>query len=99
MNCSGQVFCIAGTGTLAMEMAIANVTKRGDQVLLVSHFWDQAEICERKELKLDVLRSEWGKIIPVDESAPSSMAAAYACAPRLPWIRPRARSSRKNWAN
>lgn len=70
VNCSGQVFCIAGTGTLAMEMAIANVTKRGDQVLLVSHgfFGDRfSEICERKELKLDVLRSEWGKIIPVDE--------------------------------
>jgi aspartate aminotransferase-like enzyme len=41
LNCSGQVFCIAGTGTLAMEMAISNTTKSGDSVLLVSHgfFW------------------------------------------------------------
>ncbi|MDR2932364.1 MAG: alanine--glyoxylate aminotransferase family protein, partial [Oscillospiraceae bacterium] len=26
MNCSGQTFVVAGTGTLAMEMAIANTT-------------------------------------------------------------------------
>lgn len=81
VNCSGQVFCIAGTGTLAMEMAIANVTKRGDQVLLVSHgfFGDRfSEICERKELKLDVLRSEWGKIIPVDEVRAKLDGGSYA---------------------
>ena len=81
VNCSGQVFCIAGTGTLAMEMAIANVTKRGDQVLLVSHgfFGDRfSEICERKELKLDVLRSEWGKIIPVDEVRAKLYGGSYA---------------------
>lgn len=70
VNCSGQVFCVAGTGTLAMEMAVANVTKAGDDVLLVSHgfFGDRfIDICERKNLKLEILQSQWGKIIPVEE--------------------------------
>ncbi len=64
---SGEVFVIAGTGTLAMEMAIANCTKRGDPVLVVSHgyFGDRfADICRRKGLMVDVLGSEWGKAVP-----------------------------------
>ncbi|MBS3977139.1 MAG: alanine--glyoxylate aminotransferase family protein [Syntrophomonadaceae bacterium] len=67
---SGEVFVVAGTGTLAMEMAIANTTKRGDNVLIVSHgfFGDRfIELCERKGLVVDVLASEWGKIVPVAE--------------------------------
>jgi aspartate aminotransferase-like enzyme len=65
---SGEVFVVAGTGTLAMEMAIANCTTRGDAVLVVSHgyFGDRfVELCERKGLIVDVLRSDWGKIVPV----------------------------------
>ena len=65
-NCSGQTFPLAGTGTLAMEMAIANVTKRGDNVLIVSNgfFGDRfIEICERKGLQADVLSAEWGSAV------------------------------------
>ncbi|MDR0285865.1 MAG: alanine--glyoxylate aminotransferase family protein [Propionibacteriaceae bacterium] len=68
LNCSGQAFPLAGTGTLAMEMAIANTTKRGDNVLIVSHgfFGDRfIEICERKGLVVDVLAAEWGLTVPV----------------------------------
>ncbi len=68
MNCSGKTFVVAGTGTLAMEMAISNMTKRGDRVLIVSHgfFGDRfIDICERKGLQVDVLQSEWGQIVPV----------------------------------
>ncbi len=67
LNCTGKTFVIAGTGTLAMEMAIANSTRHGDAVLLVSHgyFGDRfIEICQRKGLDVDVLQAEWGKIIP-----------------------------------
>ena len=70
LNCSGQAFPLAGTGTLGMEMAVANVTKAGDDVLLVSHgfFGDRfIDICERKGLKLDVISAEWGQIVPVTE--------------------------------
>ena len=70
LNCSGQAFPIAGTGTLAMEMAIANSTKRSDSVLIVSNgfFGDRfIDICGRKGLNTDVLSAEWGKCVSVDE--------------------------------
>lgn len=69
-NCSGKCFVVAGTGTLAMEMAIANLTKRGDSILIVSHgFFGNRfiDMCERKGLQVTVLQSEWGKIVPVEE--------------------------------
>jgi len=64
---SGEVFVVAGTGTMAMEMSIANTTKKGDNILLISHgfFGDRfIDICERKGLNVDVIASEWGKIVP-----------------------------------
>lgn len=81
LNCSGMTFPLAGTGTLAMEMAISNVTKRGDNILIVSHgyFGDRfIEIAERKGLNVDVLRSEWGKIVPVDQIAAKLRERHYA---------------------
>lgn len=69
LNCSGKTFPLAGTGTLAMEMAIANTTKRGDSILIVSHgfFGDRfIEICEKKGLDIDVLSAEWGTTIPLE---------------------------------
>lgn len=69
-NCGGKTFPLAGTGTLAMEMAIANTTKRGDNVLIVSNgfFGDRfIEICERKGLNVDTLRSEWGTAVTPEE--------------------------------
>lgn len=70
LNCSGMTFPLAGTGTLAMEMAIANTTKRGDNVLIVSNgfFGDRfIEICERKGLNVDVLSAEWGTIVTPEQ--------------------------------
>jgi len=69
-KCSGEAFVVAGTGTMAMEMAIANTTKRGDNVLIVSHgfFGDRfIDLCSRKGLNVDVLSSEWGEIVPVEK--------------------------------
>lgn len=69
LNCSGKTFPLAGTGTLAMEMAIANTTKRSDSILIVSHgfFGDRfIEICEKKGLDINVLSAEWGTTIPVE---------------------------------
>lgn len=69
-NCSGKVFPLAGTGTLAMEMAVSNTTKRGDNVLVVSNgFFGErfVELCERKGLNVDVLRSEWGDFVKPEE--------------------------------
>ncbi len=64
----GEVFVVAGTGTLAMEMAVANTLKAGDSVLVITHgfFGDRyIDICKRKGLDVDVLSSQWGQIVPV----------------------------------
>mgnify|MGYP001171555152 FL=1 len=69
-NCSGEVFVVAGTGTMGMEMAIANTTKEGDNVLIVSHgfFGDRfIDLCSRKGLNADVISSEWGETVPVEK--------------------------------
>ena len=66
----GEVFVVAGTGTMGMEMAIANTLKKGDNLLIVSHgfFGDRfIDLCERKGINVDVLASEWGDIVSVEE--------------------------------
>lgn len=70
LGTSGEVFVVAGTGSMAMEMAIANTLKAGDNVLLVSHgfFGDRfVEIAERKGLNVDIMQSEWGKVFTPEE--------------------------------
>ncbi|MDF2674126.1 MAG: aminotransferase class [Clostridiales bacterium] len=67
---TGQVFVVAGTGTMAMEMAVANTTKRGDNILIVSHgfFGDRfINLCERKGLNVDILSSPWGKTVALED--------------------------------
>jgi aspartate aminotransferase-like enzyme len=65
---NGEVFVVAGSGTMAMEMALSNTLKRGDNLLIVSHgFFGNRfiEIAEKKGLNVDVISSEWGKTVPV----------------------------------
>ncbi len=66
LKVDGECFVVAGTGTLAMEMAIANVTKMGDNVLVVSNgfFGDRfIDICQRKGLNTDMLQAPWGQVV------------------------------------
>jgi aspartate aminotransferase-like enzyme len=68
LGTTGECFVVAGTGTMAMEMAIANTAKSGDSILIVSHgfFGDRfIDMCERRGLNVDVLSSEWGKTVPL----------------------------------
>lgn len=70
LNCSGQAFIVAGTGSLAMEMAIANNCSEGDNVLIVSNgfFGDRfIDIAKRKKLNVDVLSAEWGEVVKPEE--------------------------------
>lgn len=63
---NGECFVVAGSGTMAMEMAVANVTKRDDNILIVSNgfFGDRfIDICNRKGLNVDVLSAEWGSVV------------------------------------
>jgi len=69
-QCSGQAFVLAGSGTLAMEMAIANISKAGDKALVCSNgfFGDRyAEICRRRGLKVDVLSAKWGSSVTPED--------------------------------
>ena len=72
MTKKGQPFIIPGTGTLGMEMAIVNSLKKGDRLLVVSHgfFGDRfAEIARGYGIEVEVLASEWGKIVEVEKIA------------------------------
>ena len=69
-NLDGEVFVISGSGTLGMEMAVANTLKSGDNLLIVSHgyFGDRfVELCERKGIICDVISSEWGQVVSAAE--------------------------------
>lgn len=69
---SGECFAIAGSGTLAMEMAVANTVKPGDNILIVTHgfFGDRfIAMCEKRGLNVDVLSSKWGEVVPTEEIA------------------------------
>ena len=67
---SGQGFIVAGTGTLAMDMAAANLVEAGDKVLVVSTGYfglRYAEILKRYGADVDILESEVGHIVPIDD--------------------------------
>lgn len=69
-QCDGQAFVLAGSGTMVMEMAIANSVKRGDNILVVSHgfFGDRfLDAIKRKGINVDVMQSEWGKVFSAEE--------------------------------
>lgn len=66
----GEVFVVAGTGTMAMEMGLSNTVKAGDNLLIVSHgyFGDRfIDLAQRKGIHVDVLSSPWGEIVPLEE--------------------------------
>ncbi|GAB4114961.1 MAG: alanine--glyoxylate aminotransferase family protein [Candidatus Caldatribacteriota bacterium] len=72
MTKKGQSFTVPGTGTLAMEMALVNSLKEGDPLLVVSHgyFGDRfVEIGQTHGFQVEVLASEWGKIVEIEEIA------------------------------
>lgn len=60
----GEVFVVAGSGTLAMEMAIVNTIGAGEKLLVISHgyFGDRFTLLAKAfGIEVDVLQSEWGK--------------------------------------
>ena len=64
----GQVFIVAGTGTFAMEMAVANLIEQGDNVLVISTGYfglRYAEILKRYGVNVDIVASETGDIVPM----------------------------------
>lgn len=64
LNTDGEVFVVAGSGTLAMEMALVNTVSPGENILIISQgfFGDRfIKLAEAFGIYADVLQSEWGK--------------------------------------
>jgi len=63
-NTDGEVYIVAGSGTLAMEMALINTVAAGDKVLVISHgyFGDRfIGVANALGLQVEALSAEWGK--------------------------------------
>lgn len=66
---NGQAFIIAGTGTLAMDMAAANLIEKGDKALVIStgYFGARfAQILKRYGADVDILEAPAGDIVALD---------------------------------
>ncbi|NLP57490.1 alanine--glyoxylate aminotransferase family protein [Lutibacter sp. B1] len=62
----GQPFIVAGSGTLAMDMAAANLIETNDNVLVIStgYFGERyAEICKRYGANVTILKTEIGATV------------------------------------
>lgn len=69
-NTDGEVFVVAGSGTIAMEMAIVNTIAEGEKLLIVSHgyFGDRfIKLGQAFGIQVDVLQAEWGQQISTEE--------------------------------
>lgn len=70
LKTNGEVFVIAGSGTLAMEMALVNTVATGEKILVISqgYFGDRfIKLGEAFGIEVDVLQSEWGKQVNPDD--------------------------------
>jgi aspartate aminotransferase-like enzyme len=77
-NQGGEVFLVAGTGTLAMEMALVNTVAPGERILVVSqgYFGDRfLQLAASFGIEADVVKSEWGK--QVDSEAVKQMLSQH----------------------
>jgi alanine-glyoxylate transaminase/serine-glyoxylate transaminase/serine-pyruvate transaminase len=66
----GEVFVVAGSGTIAMEMALVNTVAAGEKILVVSqgYFGDRfSKLGQAFGIEVDVLQSEWGKQVAPEE--------------------------------
>ncbi len=69
LNTDGEVFVVAGSGTLAMEMALINTVAPGEKILIISQgfFGDRfIKLADAFGIHVDVLQSEWGKQVHPD---------------------------------
>jgi len=77
---SGQPFVVAGSGMLAMEMAVVNLIEPGDKVLVLSTgvFGDRyAELLSRYDTEVTVLRAPLGGSIVLEEVETALRADSY----------------------
>jgi len=63
-NTDGEVFLVAGSGTLAMEISVVNTVAPGERILVLTQgfFGDRfIKLAESFGISVDVVSSEWGK--------------------------------------
>jgi aspartate aminotransferase-like enzyme len=78
---TAQPFIVAGAGTLAMEMALVNLLRPGEKLLVISHgyFGDRwVQLAEAFGVEHDVLRAEWGRAVTAQELERQLGTASYA---------------------
>ncbi|MDH3322509.1 MAG: alanine--glyoxylate aminotransferase family protein [Flavobacteriaceae bacterium] len=66
---NGQPLIIAGSGTLAMDMAAANLIEKGDNALVIStgYFGDRyAEILKRYGASVTILKAATGEVVSLE---------------------------------
>jgi alanine-glyoxylate transaminase/serine-glyoxylate transaminase/serine-pyruvate transaminase len=76
----GAVFVLAGSGTLAMEMALLNTVMPGERILVVSqgYFGDRfVQIAERFGIVADRVASPWGERVLQGEVAKALTQHSY----------------------
>jgi aspartate aminotransferase-like enzyme len=70
-KCDGLAFVVPGSGTMAMEMGLANIAEAGERALVCAngYFGERfVDICERKGFVTDALRPpKCGQSVTVDE--------------------------------
>lgn len=65
-----QTIPISGTGTAAMEAAVANLVEPGDTVLafVIGYFGDRlADMAQRYGAEVHIVSKKWGQVFSVDE--------------------------------
>ncbi|WP_332651846.1 pyridoxal-phosphate-dependent aminotransferase family protein [Lysinibacillus sp. 54212] len=68
-NTDGEVYVVAGSGTLAMEMALVNTVGKGEKLLVISHgyFGDRfTPLATAYGIQVEVLQSQWGKRVDAE---------------------------------
>ncbi len=79
-SCDGEVLIIAGSGTLAMEMALVNTVKPGEKILILSHgyFGDRfTQLADSFGIEYDVVSANWGEHVGYDEVKGALEASQY----------------------
>ncbi|MCL6516863.1 alanine--glyoxylate aminotransferase family protein [Alicyclobacillus sp.] len=69
-NTDGEVYIFAGSGTLAMEMAIVNTVAPGEKLLVVSHgyFGDRfVQLGRAYGIEVRTVQAEWGQTVDPDD--------------------------------
>ena len=76
-----QPFIVAGSGTLAMEMALVNLLTPSDRLLVVSHgyFGDRwGEIATAFGVPFDRIAADWGQVVSPEQLAQQLKQDRYA---------------------